>query len=73
VPSRKLKQRIKDILEVGAEIEAFTQGINFNDFQKDMRTVKAVLYNLAIIGEAAASLMPEVETAYPEIPWVDIR
>jgi uncharacterized protein with HEPN domain len=57
VPSRKLKQRIQDILEVGAEIEAFTQGMNFNDFQKDMRTVKAVLYNLAIIGEAAGNLM----------------
>jgi uncharacterized protein with HEPN domain len=31
--------------------------MNFTDFQKDMRTVKAVLYNLAIIGEAAGNLM----------------
>lgn len=47
--------------------------MSFSDFQEDIKTVRAVLYNVAIIGEAAASLMPEVEVAYPEIPWVDIR
>ncbi|GJD18556.1 hypothetical protein RIVM261_035120 [Rivularia sp. IAM M-261] len=41
-------------------------------FILDIKTVRAVLYNVAIIGEAAASIMPEVEVAYPEIPWVDI-
>ena len=71
--SRKVNQRIQDILDIGAEIEVFTQGMSFNDFQEDTKTVRAVLYNVAVIGEAAASLMPEVEVAYPEIPWVDIR
>ncbi|BAZ17307.1 hypothetical protein NIES4071_91850 [Calothrix sp. NIES-4071] len=71
--SRKLKQRIQDILEIGTEIGVFTQGMSFTDFQEDMKTVRAVLYNMAVIGEAAASLMPEVEVAYPEIPWVKIR
>ncbi|RUT07887.1 DUF86 domain-containing protein [Dulcicalothrix desertica PCC 7102] len=73
MPSRKLKQRIQDILDIGAEIEAFTQDMSFTDFQQDTRTIKAVLYNVAVIGEAAASLMPEAEVDYPEIPWVDIR
>ncbi len=73
MPSRRLQQRIQDILEMGAEIKAFTEGMSFADFQTDMRTIRAVLYDLAVIGEAAASLLPEVEAAYPEIPWVDIR
>ncbi|WP_255348400.1 HepT-like ribonuclease domain-containing protein [Gloeocapsa sp. PCC 7428] len=25
------------------------------------------------MGEAAGSLLPEVEILYPEIPWIDIR
>ncbi|NDJ17925.1 HepT-like ribonuclease domain-containing protein [Myxacorys almedinensis] len=71
--SRSLRRRIQDIVEIGSEIETFTQGLNFAEFEADIRTVRAVLYSLAIIGEAAASLLPEVEMLYPEIPWVDIR
>jgi uncharacterized protein with HEPN domain len=68
-----VQRRIQDIIEVGLEIEAFTKGMSFEDFQTDLKTVRAVLYSLAIIGEAAGSLLPEVEVDYPEIPWVDIR
>nr|WP_202925034.1 HepT-like ribonuclease domain-containing protein [Myxacorys almedinensis] len=68
-----MRRRIQDIVEIGSEIETFTQGLNFAEFEADIRTVRAVLYSLAIIGEAAASLLPEVEMLYPEIPWVDIR
>jgi uncharacterized protein with HEPN domain len=28
---------------------------------------------MAIIGEAANSLMPDIEEIYPEIPWIDVR
>jgi uncharacterized protein with HEPN domain len=45
----------------------------FAEFDQDAKTIKAVLYNLAIIGEAVSRLMPEVESLYPEIPWIDIR
>ncbi|NJK28683.1 MAG: DUF86 domain-containing protein [Acaryochloris sp. SU_5_25] len=61
------------MIEVGLEIETFTEGMSFDEFQADLKTVRAVLYSLALIGEAAASLLPEVEAAYPEIPWADIR
>lgn len=71
--SRNLRRRLQDILEMCTEITAFTTGMSFADFQRDPKTVKAVLYNLAIIGEVAGQLLPEVELLYPEIPWVDIR
>jgi uncharacterized protein with HEPN domain len=73
VSSRSLQRRIQDIVDVGLEIEAFTKGMQFCDFEADLRTVRAVLYSLAIIGEAAGSLLPEVEVIYPEILWTDIR
>ena len=70
---RGLQQRLKDMIEVGLEVETFTKGMSFDEFQADLKTVRAVLYSFALIGEAAASLLPEVEVAYPEIPWADIR
>jgi uncharacterized protein with HEPN domain len=73
VPSRNLPQRLQDILEMGREIEIFTAGMSFAEFETDSKTAKAVLYNLAIIGEATGQILPEAELLYPEIPWVDIR
>ena len=54
MPSRKLHRRIRDILEMSTEIESFIEGMSFADFEQDPKTIKAVLYNLAIIGEAAS-------------------
>lgn len=71
--SRSLRRRLRDILEMSAEIQTFTTGMSFTEFEGDSKTVKAVLYNLAIIGEVAGQLLPEAELLYPEIPWVDIR
>ena len=73
MPFRNFPRRIQDILEMSAEIESFIAGMSFADFERDPKTVKAVLYNLAIIGEAAGQLLPEIESLYPEIPWVDMR
>jgi uncharacterized protein with HEPN domain len=47
--------------------------LNFAEFSQDRRTIKAILYSLAVIGEAAASLLPEVAEQYPKIPWRQMR
>jgi uncharacterized protein with HEPN domain len=62
VPSRNLQQRLEDILAMGKEIEIFTAGMAFAEFEQDAKTIKAV-----------SRLIPEVESLYPEIPWIDIR
>jgi len=73
VPSRKFTSRIQDVLDAIDEIQQFVSTITFDEFKNDQKTVKAVLYNMAIIGEAANSLMPDIEAVYPEIPWIDVR
>ncbi|HAA33013.1 MAG TPA: DUF86 domain-containing protein [Cyanobacteria bacterium UBA8553] len=73
MPSRSWLNRIRDILNAIDEIQGFTEDMTIEDFQADPRTVKAVLYNMAILGEAARNLPSEVEELYPEIPWVDVR
>jgi hypothetical protein len=73
VPSRDWQNRVKDVLAAIAEIREFTSEITFEEFQGDRKTIGAVLYNLAIIGEAARSIPPGMDALYPEIPWEDIR
>lgn len=73
VSSRSFQQRIQDIVDIGSDIETFTKDMSFAEFQVDTRTVRAVLYSLAVMGKAAASLLPELEAVSPEIAWLDIR
>jgi uncharacterized protein with HEPN domain len=73
VPSRHWQNRIRDILSAISEIQSFTEGLTFEEFQNDRKTIGAVLYTLAIIGEAARTIPPDLESAHPEIPWNDMR
>jgi uncharacterized protein with HEPN domain len=73
VPSRDWKNRVNDVLAAIAEIREFTNGITFEAFQADRKTITAVLYDLAIIGEAVRNIPAELEASHPEIPWVDVR
>jgi len=49
---RSWRERIRDILDAIAEIKAFTQGIEFDAFRHDSKTIRAVELNFIIIGEA---------------------
>lgn len=70
---RKWKYRIRHLLEAIAECRRFTAGMTAEQFGADTRTLKAVVWNLTIMGEAARQIPPEIVTAYPEIPWAVIR
>jgi uncharacterized protein with HEPN domain len=58
--------------EIG-EIQHLVQDMSFPEFCQDRRTLKAVLCRLAVMGEAAASLLPEVQATHPRVPWAQIR
>ena len=73
MPSRDWKNRVTDVLDAIAEIREFTSEITFDQFQDDRKTIRAVLYNLAIIGEAVRAIPSELQAAHPEIPWDDVR
>lgn len=50
-----------------------TQGTDFDAFSSDKRTIKAVLYNLAVIGEAARRAPQEVTEKYLRLPWQEMN
>jgi uncharacterized protein with HEPN domain len=66
---RDWRDRIRDILDAVAEIQRFTQNMNYETFKKDDKSVRAVEMNFIIIGEAASQISEDVEEKYTSIPW----
>jgi uncharacterized protein with HEPN domain len=69
MPVRDWKFRIRDILEAAEDSLAITRGLDYETFCRDKKTLKAVLYNLALIGEADRKLPEEVTSRYQAVPW----
>lgn len=67
------KFRIKDILDSILAIMDYTNGLGFEEFVSDRKTVDAVIRNFIVIGEAATRIPEDVCRGYPEIPWLDMR
>ena len=60
---------VQDILVSIDEIYVFLGQMSREEFLNDKKTVKAVLRNLEIAGEAAKKMPPSLRDKYPDIPW----
>ena len=54
--TRAPRDRILDILDTIAEVQQFIADMTFDQFQADQRTLKAVMADFAIMGEAAGHI-----------------
>jgi len=66
---RRWKHRITDILESIKKIQNYVDDMEFDDFQKDEKTIDAVIRNFIVIGEAARNVPDDISAEYPNIPW----
>lgn len=73
MPHRDWKLRIKDIVDAINAIQGYTEGMKYKTFVADRKTVDAVIRNLTVIGEAAGHVPDDIVSAYPDIPWRDMR
>lgn len=64
---------VEDILESARKILEYTEGMNYEQFIRDGKTVDAVIRNFEIIGEAASRLPEEFKSSYPLVDWQRIR
>ncbi len=64
--------RIRDILEACDRIVKCTDGLRRDEFASDDTRTRAVLYDFAVIGEAAKGITPAQRIANPDIPWSDM-
>ena len=64
---------LEDIIESANKILSYTDGLSYEQFLADGRTVDAVVRNFEIIGEVANRLPEEIRDQYPNIDWHRIR
>src|SRR5262245_35776709 len=60
---------LADILDALEKVSRFIEGMTFEEFAKDDKTVFAVVRGLEIIGEATKQIPSAVRDVYPEVPW----
>lgn len=62
---------LRDMFENANRAIQFTEGMDFDTFRKDEKTVYAVIRAVEIIGEATRNIPDDIRVKYPEIPWRD--
>jgi len=66
---RDVGDYLQDILETIESCERFIEGMDFDQFVYDEKTIFAVNHALEIIGEATKHIPEEVRKEYPFVPW----
>ena len=64
--------RVQHILDEAGEACKYTEGISFDGFVEDGKTVRAVIRSIEVIGEAASKISIEFRKEHPDVPWQKI-
>ena len=60
---------IRDMLENADKALRFVEGMRFEEFAEDEKTVYAVIRAIEVIGEAVRKIPNDLRDTYSEIPW----
>jgi len=75
MPSTHSKQPIDALADILQNIQLatdFTEGMSYETFRADVRTVYAVTRCLEIISEASRRLLEELKGRHPKIHWLAV-
>jgi len=67
--ARDFTEYLIDILNTAQSIEKFVNGLSYEEFVEDQKTVFAVIQGFEIIGEASKNIPKEIQKIYPEVDW----
>ncbi len=60
---------IEDIINAVNMALQFVEGMSYDEFSRDSKTVFAVVRAIEIIGEAVKNIPEDIRGKYPRIPW----
>lgn len=69
---RDYRDLLEDIASAALAIEQNIASLTYDQFVVDTNRVKAVLFDLAVIGEAVRNLSDEIREKRPEVEWSKI-
>ena len=70
---REWKFRIEDIDEALNRIFEYVDGLDYDTWKTDRKTIDAVIRNIEVIGEAASHVPENIQEVYAEIPWYQMK
>ena len=69
MPERNWRLFAEDILESIELIGKYVEGMEFDDFKQDRKTIDAVARNFEIIGEASKYIPEDIKEKYHNVDW----
>ena len=66
---RDWRERLNDILSCARNVHSFCEGLSFDAFLDDPKTIRAVAFELVTIGEAVRSIPVNFLDHIPGYPW----
>ena len=69
MPPHEHRDYLEDIRQAAQKALVFAQGMSYEAFVVDDKTVFAVVRALEIVGEATKRLPQSIRDRYPEVPW----
>ena len=63
---------LRDIIQAFHNAQQFVEGLSYEKFITDRKTVSAVIRELEIVGEATKQIPLSIKKKYPNIPWSDM-
>ena len=66
---RDWRFRVRDVLAALGAIAEYTEGMTYEEFVADRRTLDAVVRNLMTMGESIRWIPEPVLDGHPEVPW----
>lgn len=70
---RDLTLLLEDMLDAAEKIKRYVEGMDYQDFVKDDKTIDAVVRNFEIIWEAANRIDEDFKRSHPELDWQHLR
>lgn len=61
--------RILHMIDAADAVAQFVEGRSRDDLEQDRMLLFALAHAIEVLGEAANSVSPEIQSAAPQIPW----